>query len=273
MAHYLHRLKKEYKNAKRCKRDWLSDIFYNLQVYGHKKHFQDEFKDLLLYQVLDINLVSKEDDSGNSLLHCAAASGNVAIVGYLLIQPNIDTEAQNNAGKKPKDIICTKVLPSSDMGKEIIDMKIPHGVLSGPTSTYGVFYSCQDPNFKPFDAISSMFEEFASFTQSQVKKKNKKRSLDPVIQWPTSPIDVDLPVKTIPTVSQQQTLLTQSSVSGIYYQDDSSQPSPCTKIQKTAGSSSSKTAWPSSCKLGTPDYDSTSPIPTSPSYSPTSPDY
>lgn len=229
---------------------WIKEIFHNMEMYGHKKDFQDEFRVLLMDQVLDANMCCIHDDSGDSLLHCAAASGNVPLVAYLLIQPCIHVAALNNSGKKADQVICTHILASSDTGREIIAKKIKHNVLSGPTSRYEVFYSCQNRDLKAFETISDMFKQFHEFQDSKPMKR--KAPTEYAVVWPVSPGS--------PCCMLDDPLPQQKRHCSYDYSTSSSESSPslsALKFQKGTALPP-KTVWPS--------YD-----PTSPAYQPSIP--
>jgi len=240
MAQLLSSYHREYRDAKRCKKNWISEIFHFLEIYGHTKDFEEEFKTLLLYEVLDVNMVCMTDDTGDTLLHRAAACGHVTLVAYLLLQPNIHVSALNHSFLKPEEIICTRILASSDNGKKITSKKILHEILSGPTSSFEVFYSCQNHHLKAFRSILGMFRELDAFNDSKQKKKRSFMATS-IIQWPNSP-----------EYTPESPILA--------YAPESSS-SKC-KMQKT-----DKT-WPAYA----PSSPSTCYIPTTPSYSPSYPD-
>jgi hypothetical protein len=174
--------KREYSIYKKNKDGHLNDIFYH-SIEGFEA-FQNSSKILmeaLYYKGIDPNMVCTKDSTGDTLLHRAAATGNVEGVAILLNEKGINRKIKNKAGLKAQDVICTRINPHGSLGQLIQNKKFSHSTYSMKPEETSIFIlpeylSCQDPNFDTFTQIRDMFAEFKHFRKLQEAEKGEEDS-------------------------------------------------------------------------------------------------
>jgi hypothetical protein len=173
--------KRECSIYKENKDGHLNDIFYH-SIEGFEA-FQTSSKILmeaLYYKGIDPNMVCTKDSTGDTLLHRAAATGNVEGVAILLNEKGINRKIKNKAGLKAQDVICTRINKHGPLGKLIQNKKFSHSeyTLKPEESCLALpeYVICQDPNFDTFTQIRDMFAEFKQFRKLQEAEKGEEDS-------------------------------------------------------------------------------------------------
>lgn len=147
----------------------VNDIWYHsIEGFEEFEHISSKIlMETLFYKAIDPNLVCPKDSTGDTLLHRAAACGNVEGVGILLNQEGIHHKTKNNAGLRPQDIICTRINPHGSLAQYIRQNKLAFStnVVKPEENILGTseFMVCQDTNFHAFKQISDMLAEFKHF--------------------------------------------------------------------------------------------------------------
>ena len=138
---------RQMKMNKNYKSKFIRNIFNFIEMkkISSKTSNNTIFLDMIFYNAIDVNMVCPNDDTGDTLLHRAAACANCDAVAILLNAPNIDITIKNKAGLTPPEVICTKIRVSGNyIAKFIQDDKNIH---SRYTLLNEDYISCQDPTF------------------------------------------------------------------------------------------------------------------------------
>jgi len=163
----------------------VNDIWYHsIEGFEAFEHTSSRIlMETLFYKAIDPNLVCPKDSTGDTLLHRAAACGNVEAVGILLNQEGIHHKAKNNAGLKAQDIICTRINPNGPMAKSIRQKKLAFSTnaVNPKENILGTpeFMVCQDPNFDTFTLIRDMLAELINFRGASKSKNLKEEEPNP----------------------------------------------------------------------------------------------
>lgn len=162
-------------------KEYIKDIFYrNIETFEVFSETARTLMDLLFHKAVDPNLVCTKDSTGDTLLHRAAATGNVAAVALLLSEKGINRKIKNKAGLKAQDVICTRINKHGPLGKLIQNKKFSHSeyTLKPEESCLALpeYVICQDPNFDTFTQIRDMFAEFKHFRKLQEAEKGEEDS-------------------------------------------------------------------------------------------------
>lgn len=164
---------------------YIKDIFYHcIENFEAFSNTARTLMELLFHKAVDPNMVCTKDSTGDTLLHRAAATGNVAAVAILLNEKGINRKVKNKAGLKAQDVICTRINPSLSLGQLIQNKKFSHSTYSMKAEEISIFILpqyviCQDPNFDTFTQIRNMFVEFKTFRKLQeTEKKEEEDSKD-----------------------------------------------------------------------------------------------
>jgi len=157
-AEAIHSYKKrvnEVDAQRKADKEHFNKIFFNVEHYGD--YVLDR---LILYDMVDPGYVNKvRNEAGDSLLHYAARCGKLDAVQTLLAM-GADLEAMNLEGKKPIDVICTRLWTECGEHEEITKLKHEFFTecIQPPSTAYTIFGSCQDPAFPLYAKILDVFE-------------------------------------------------------------------------------------------------------------------
>lgn len=155
---YLEKWADEFKRKKQDNLHFTKDIFdwVEYKTTPDKPYcYNTTFLDVLFFNTIDVNMVCPNDDTGDTLLHRAAACANLDAVAMLLNVPNIDITIKNKNGLTPAQVICTKISVTRNfVAKLIVKDK---DIYSTYTLLNEDYYSCQDPTFWSFKNIKDMF--------------------------------------------------------------------------------------------------------------------
>jgi len=149
---------KEVKAQRMAGRAHLDEIFFEVEHYG-----DSTLDKMILYEMVEPDYVNKlRNPKGDTLLHYAARCGRAKVVQTLLAM-GADPEATNPEGKKPEEVICTRLWTQYGAFREIDKLKhdyykdnICHLAFEGQEQV--IFGSCQDPAFPLYAEILDIFK-------------------------------------------------------------------------------------------------------------------
>jgi len=146
----------EVEAQRRVDREHLGEIFFKVEHYG-----DSTLERLILYDMVEPDYVNKlRNPKGDTLLHYAAKCGKAKVVQTLLAM-GADPEAKDAEGKKPEEVICTRLWTQSGAFSEIEKLKHDYYKDQFAGSAFNeliIFGSCQDPAFSLYAASLDMFK-------------------------------------------------------------------------------------------------------------------
>jgi len=162
-----------FKVFRKDNREYLKKFFFHTECY-EKKH-ANFFMGFLFHGAIDVNMICPTDDSGDTLLHRAAASGNVAVVCLLLGMRDTDMNIKNKNGFTAAEIICSKINPNGELGQVIVKNKYKHSRYTVDKKECPLvvpeYIKCEDANFQVYKELKSIFDEAPEFREPCVKKQ------------------------------------------------------------------------------------------------------
>ena len=166
------------KQFKTWTENYIKNIFFHVEC--HEGEDPATFMKFLCHGDLDVNMICPTDDTGDTLLHRAAACGNAPAVCLLLSMTDTDITIKNNKGLTASDIICTKINPHGDCGKFILKNKYHHIKYTVDKKECALpdpeYFNCQDPQFYLYTDIKDIFHDAQDFIQPSTKKHKKTES-------------------------------------------------------------------------------------------------
>jgi len=145
---------KEVQVQRRTDREYFYELFFKVEHYS-----DSTLERLILYDMVEPDYVNKlRNPKGDTLLHYAAKCGKAKVVQTLLAM-GADPEATNAEGKKPAEVICTRLWTEGGAFPEID--KLEHKYFNDEIANFGLrrtFGSCQDPAFPLYAEILDIFK-------------------------------------------------------------------------------------------------------------------